>query len=197
MVRAADSNRTELPSDLHTILDDLEKADADARRLMNGLTDAQANWQPDANRWSIAQCLDHMTRVNAIYVAALREASQRGRAEGTQRQGPILPGWFGRYFLRMAEPPPRTKFRAPKNIVPRPRGTAEGVLQEFLRSQEDVRQLVRESTDLDLNRIRFRNPVVRLFHFTVGTGLLVIAAHDRRHLWQAGQIREAAGFPAR
>lgn len=51
-----------------------------------------------------------------------------------------------------------------------------------------VRALIRESQNLDLNRIRFRNPFVRLFYFTVGTGLLVISAHDRRHLWQAKQV---------
>ncbi len=41
---------------------------------------------------------------------------------------------------------------------------------------------------MDLNRIRFKNPFVHLLSFTVGTGLLIILAHDRRHLWQAEQV---------
>ena len=66
----------------------------------------------------------------------------------------------------------------------------------FLHSQEDMRRVVRESADLDLNRIRFRNPFIGFLRFTVGAGLLIIAAHNRRHLWQAEQVRRAAGFPA-
>lgn len=46
--------------------------------------------------------------------------------------------------------------------------------------------------DLDLNRIRFRNPFIGLLRYSVGTALLVIGAHDRRHLWQANQVRAAA-----
>jgi hypothetical protein len=30
--------------------------------------------------------------------------------------------------------------------------------------------------------------------FSIATGLFVIAAHDRRHLWQAEQVRQAPGF---
>jgi hypothetical protein len=32
--------------------------------------------------------------------------------------------------------------------------------------------------------------------FSIATGLFVIAAHDRRHLWQAEQVKQAPGFPS-
>jgi hypothetical protein len=34
-----------------------------------------------------------------------------------------------------------------------------------------------------------------LLRWTVGTGLLIIPAHGRRHLWQMGQIRSSAFLP--
>jgi hypothetical protein len=34
-----------------------------------------------------------------------------------------------------------------------------------------------------------------LVNFTVATGLLVITAHNRRHLWQAEQILKRQDFP--
>ncbi|HKV04513.1 MAG TPA: DinB family protein [Candidatus Acidoferrales bacterium] len=193
---ATDSIQTNLPKDLQTVLDDLDRADADALRLMDGVTDAQANWQPRENAWSMAQCLDHLARTNVAYVAALRDAVRDGGAAGTPRREPIRPGWVSRYFIRTVEPPPRSKFRAPKKIVPRPQADKDEVLQLFLRSQENVRALVRDSAGLDLNRIRFRNPFVWFLRFTVGAGFLIIAAHDRLHLWQAEQVRQAVGFRA-
>jgi hypothetical protein len=69
------------------------------------------------------------------------------------------------------------------------------VLEAFLRSQEDVRTVIRDGAELDLNRIRFHNPFIGLLRFTVGTGLLVITAHNRRHLWQAERILESPEFP--
>jgi len=30
---------------------------------------------------------------------------------------------------------------------------------------------------------------------TISSGLLLIGAHNRRHLWQAERVKERAGFP--
>ncbi len=38
---------------------------------------------------------------------------------------------------------------------------------------------------VDKFRIRFPNPFLPALRFTVGAGFLIIAAHERRHLWQA------------
>jgi hypothetical protein len=51
------------------------------------------------------------------------------------------------------------------------------------------------SSGIESTSVRFRNPFVPLLRFTVGTGLLVINAHDRRHLWQAERVQDAPGFP--
>jgi hypothetical protein len=99
-MNSTNSNPGELPPDLRAILDDFEKSDQKARRITGGLTDAQANWQPCDNAWSIAQCLDHLGRANASYAAALRAAVKDARGMKTARRGPIRPGWFSRYFIR-------------------------------------------------------------------------------------------------
>jgi hypothetical protein len=45
---------------------------------------------------------------------------------------------------------------------------------------------------LDLAGIRFVNPFLPGVRFSLATGLHVIAAHERRHLWQAWRVRRAA-----
>src|SRR5262249_16625419 len=64
------------------------------------------------------------------------------------------------------------------------------VLSAFVSSHDEVRALLHQSTNLDLNRVRFKNPFVSPLRFTVGTGLQVILAHDRRHLWQGKLVRQ-------
>jgi hypothetical protein len=60
-------------------------------------------------------------------------------------------------------------------------------------SQADVREFLRAHADLDLAGIRFPNPLVRSIRFSLATGLHVIAAHERRHLWQAWSVRRLLG----
>src|SRR5579864_5478307 len=109
---------TVLPPDLQSNLDDLDKSDREAERIIAGLSDAQINWRPRDTAWSIAQCLDHLARGNTTYAAALRAAVHDERAARRPRRGPIRPGWFSRFFIRTLEPPPKRKLRAPRKIVP-------------------------------------------------------------------------------
>jgi hypothetical protein len=189
------ASAADLPPHLLSILDDLQKSDQEARRIAGSLSDAQANWQPSPAAWSIAQCLDHLGRANTVYAAALDKAVRETSAAKRSSSQPIQPGWFGRFFIRSLEPPPKRKLQSPKKIVPVSRMAIGEALEAFLRSHEDVRSVIRDGAALDLNRIRFHNPFIGFLRFTVGTGLLVITAHDRRHLWQAQKVSEHAGFP--
>jgi hypothetical protein len=188
---------SDIPADLSQITDALDAVDHDAGRLVADLDDTQLNWQPDDGRaWSIAQCLDHLTTTNGIYLDALRAGAARARSDDLARRGPIQPGWLSRLFIRAMGPASSMKFPAPSIARPASRKQKEDVLPAFLRIQEDVRAFAQACADLDLNRARFENPFVRGVRFSVGTGLLVIAAHDRRHLEQARRVRAAALFPS-
>jgi DinB superfamily len=184
-----------VPSDLIAITDALDAADRDAGQLVGDLDHAQFNWRPDGGGWSIAQCLDHLVRANSIYLDALRAGAARARTAQFVRRGPIRPGVFSRLFIRAIGPASGMRLPAPSASVPASDLRKEAVLPAFLRIQEDVRAFAQACADLDLNRARFVNPFVRGIRFSVGTGLLVIAAHDRRHLGQAHRVREAASFP--
>jgi DinB family protein len=181
-----------LPADLQKVLADLDAADREARRLVAGLSEAQLNWQPGGGTaWSVGQCLDHLAQGNALYAAALEDAVRRTQPGSAPRKGPISPGWFGRWFIREMEPPPRRKMGAPKKAIPSARLSGAEVLKAFVAAHDRVRFLMAECRELDLNRIRFKNPYIGVIRFTIGTGLLVIGAHDRRHLLQAGKVLEA------
>jgi hypothetical protein len=68
--------------------------------------------------------------------------------------------------------------------------------ESFRTSQDEVRAFISAYADLDLAAIRFPNPFVRGIGFSLTTGLHVVTAHERRHLWQAQRVRRAAGASA-
>jgi len=181
-----------MPCDRDTVLRDLSQADREAQDVVRGLSDEQLNWQPNGGKaWSVAQCLDHLTKANTVYAAAMRAAVRNRKFDVHAVETSIRPGWFESYFIKTLDAPPNRRLKSPKKIVPSAKLKGVEVLQAFLSSQEDIRAFIQASKHIDLNQVRFKNPFVSIFRFSLGAGLLILAAHDRRHLWQAQQTRSA------
>ena len=177
-----------LPDDLQSVLNELDRTDEEARQLVSGLSEAQLNWHPSPTAWSVAQCLDHLGQINSAYIPALQAAVRHADRNSVETHEPIQPGWFGRWFINAMEPPPRRKFKSPAKGKPGTHKSRDEVLSAFIASHNELRGLIHEAREVNLNRIRFKNPFVSVLRFTVGTGILIIGAHDRRHLWQAKQV---------
>ena len=181
------------PADIRALEEQLDAAERDAQALVAGLDEPQGAWRPSPGAWSVAQCLDHLATANRVYLQAMHEPAVRARMRGKCRLRPALPGLIGGWFIRSLEPPVKTWSRrqAPRIIAP---GTEPSLAESFGRfaaSQNEVRAFVHEFADLDLSGVRFPNPFVTGVRFSLATGLHVIPAHERRHLWQAWRVREA------
>ncbi len=184
-----------LPTDIRELLDQLEAAEREAGALVAGLSEEQGTWCPEAGSWSISECFDHLATANRVYLAAMREPAERARLNGRPRRAPVTAGWLGRLFVRSLEPPPRwwSRRRAPRKIRPRPAPPLAPTFAGLVASQADVRAFLRAHADLDLAGIRFQSPLFRGLQFSLATGFHVIAAHERRHLWQAWSVRRVLG----
>ena len=180
-----------MPPELQKLLDELNAADRDANELSAGLSEEQGAWRPSPGAWSIAECLDHLAVSNRVYLVPIVEAAARGRAQGRLRRGAARPGLVGGWFVKSLEPPVRMKTKNPRVSTPRTSPPLVSSLSAFLESQGRVRDFIHANADLDLASIRFVNPFVRGIRFSLATGLHVITAHDRRHLWQAWNVRRA------
>lgn len=180
-----------LPPDLQVFHDAMTSADAAADALAARVTDEEFFWQPDGGaRWSIALCLDHLAVANSVYGAAMRAAVDRARATGWTRTGPAVPGFFGRKFAQSLEPPVRRRTKAPGKIRPKHLESRDQILRAYHAAHDDIRRLIADAATVDVNRATFTNPFIGLVRVKVSTGFSVIAAHDRRHLWQAEQVEQ-------
>jgi hypothetical protein len=169
-------------------------AEHDARALVRGLTEMSGVWRVDANSWSVAECLDHLAITNRVYLRAMQPPAERALAQGRRRRRPAEPGVIGSWFVRTLEPPvhPRLRTRAPQSIRPRHAPSLADAITQFLASHQEVRTFLQRYAHIDLAGARFPNPFVRGLRFSLATGLHAVAAHERRHLWQAWRLREAA-----
>ena len=172
---------------------ELSANDQTAQALVAGLNAEQLNWQSVPGSWSVGQCLEHLCITNEAYVAPISAALEE-KADCPVEQ--ITPGWFGRWFIRsFVEPSPNgRRVSAPSKIRPGAKVDLS-VIDRFLSGNKSCRELIVRARSKDVNRIRFWNPFVPGIRFTVGTGLEIIASHERRHLLQAERVRDSANFP--
>ena len=174
-------------------------AEQDARALVAGLTEEQGTWRPEASSWSVAECLDHIATGNRVYLRAMERVAARALSQGRYRRRIARPGLIGGWFVRSLEPPvkPRLRMKAPKQIRPRASPSLHDAFEQFVASQNEVLAFLRKYAVIDLTGVLFPNPFVRGVRFSLATGLHVLAAHERRHLWQAWRVRQAAEHSTR
>ena len=168
----------------------------EADGLLWGLNDDQLNWSPGGGRWSMAQCFDHLNVSNQLFIKELEKAIRDGRAAGRLSQGPFAYGFLSRWFYRKMQPPVKARFRAPKSMEPAPRRTLAEVTAQWEATHNRLDDLINDANGLDLVAIKVTSPAASYIRYSLGMGFWIQTAHDRRHLWQARQVRNDTGFPA-
>jgi hypothetical protein len=177
-------------SDLSKILNDLEANEAAVDTVMAGLDEVQLNWQPSPDSWSIVQCLDHMARSNHDYFGGAVRAVRAMKSAGGSGSAPIETTLLERLFLWIVEPPAKLRAKSPESALPPVSVDPAQVRAALLKIHGEMRVFIHEAGGLDLNRITFPNPFFHPMPLRVGTALLVVPAHERRHIWQANNVRK-------
>lgn len=167
-----------------------------ADALVTPLTDEQFNWHPMPGAWSIAECLDHLNVTARLYLPHLDEAIADAIRRGLYGDGPFTHDLIGRLLVLSMEPPARIiKVKAPESFRPgAPRARSE-IMAAFGAYQVQFVDRLRQANGLDLRRARVHSPASSWIKVSLNSGFALMAAHERRHLWQAEQVLAAAGFP--
>jgi hypothetical protein len=182
-------------AELETYQDQLLSIRQDAQGLMSGMSDAQFNWRPAPNRWSMGECFQHLNSCAAnLFVPGIDSAITTARSKGLRSPGPFVYPALQRMFLRTSEPPPRMRFKAPALVRPAQPKPLAGIREEFLEWQDQIAERIKQADGLDLLRARARSPL-RVWKWSLGTFFAVTLAHERRHIWQARQVRNEREFP--
>jgi hypothetical protein len=91
--------------------------------------------------------------------------------------------------------PPRIRFRTPRVYAPQNGRPAAEVVEEFSLVQQELMNSVRAANGLDLARAKVTVPIRKFIKLSLGQEFALIAAHERRHIWQAQQVRAHPDFP--
>ncbi|HKO61003.1 MAG TPA: DinB family protein [Pyrinomonadaceae bacterium] len=185
----------EAPDFLQKVIDEAEKNNVEARRLAGELSEQQLNWTSNPDKWSIAQCLDHLAVTGAAFDKYYTDAIALGREKWPVREAvQYRPTLVGGWLLRQVTPEKKRGFPAPKVFRPS-QSNISGSLEKYLKQQEVFLDFVRAAAGLDYNSIRLRSPVTPLMRYSIADAFVVTVLHGQRHLGQARRMLETEGFP--
>jgi hypothetical protein len=189
------ATRTSAPlaPQLQAVHAELDRLGGEVRALAADADELRFHRHPEPGAWSAADCVAHLTLTNSLYLPQFDAAIARGRAEGTMGDGPFRESWIGRWAIGNTEPPPRRRLPAPTRM--RPRATVnttprDQLVSEFLDMQAELQRRLAAANGLDLGRIKMSSPLLRIARMTLFDWLGLLAAHERRHVWQARRALE-------
>ena len=180
-----------MQNQLAALIDSLEDAQARLRRLSDSTPETTWNNRPGPERWSAADCVEHLNMTSRAYIPLLRDALVEARqlnapATTHYRRDPL--GWF---LSMMIGPMHRIgKFRIGKitttaDFVPKGGQSPEQLLSEFVRMQSVLVTIVRSADALPLDRVKIVSPFGGRMHYSAYSALDVVARHQHRHIDQA------------
>lgn len=180
---------------LEGYLTQLISIEQDLPGLSSRLDHRQFNWAPGPGRWSIGQCVEHLNITMEKYIPVLEQTMSRARAKGLVSPGPFSLGFVERWFMRSMEPPVKRRIRTPKAFVAPPDLPVAPTVERFVALQKAFRTCILAADGLDLRAVKVPSqfgPVSWSLNGTIG----ILLAHERRHIWQAREVRNDPGFPA-
>ena len=191
-------------------------------QMIEGLTQAELDYTPAPNRWSIGEVLDHMLlgeRLNREQIVRLIQLKREGRRPElilTFSDLNISVVGVPRFFLPLFEAPltvinmfvpdslrnylTRTRlipFRNPDPATPQRGRPAAELRRDLIASLQETERLFQDNPDLDYDEMVVQHPL--LGRYDVPGLLRFMSAHEERHQSQITGIQSAAGFtrPAR
>ena len=180
--------------DLPAVINAANNVASNTRSTFGHLTPSQLNWKPSPERWSIAQCFDHLIAVNKAYFPVIDNVLA-GKKRTLWESMPVLPGLMGKMVIKAVEPTSTRKFKARKNFEAAQSNISGSIINDFVDHQAEVVDKMKATQHLDLKKIIITSPVAAVMTYSLIDAYRIIVVHEQRHFQQAKRVTEETGFP--
>lgn len=178
-----------LPAQLALVKEDLLYARERARAVCKGLDAHTWVARPAPNDWAIGECITHLNITSERFIPLFDDAIRDGRARKLEANGPYGKGLIGWALVRFSEPPYRIKTTTAAAFIPVTVEPMTDTLERFDYLQLEVQVRIDRAAGLALDRLRLASPFDSRIKYNLYAAFCLLAAHQRRHLWQAEQVK--------
>lgn len=176
--------------DLEQLSNEFAAASARLHQLSESVSDAAWSRRPAQGRWSIDECVAHLTITNDRYLPLLQEAAASAPPLADPAR-PLHRDIVGRLLCTFMEPPVRLRLPTAATFEPPTSAGRAVTVARFDATQDRLLATIRGMDGRDLGAVRMQSPFDARVKYSLYSALCILAAHERRHLWQAEQVRDA------
>ena len=165
----------------------LAKCESHGLTFANSISDSQFISRPANGAWSPAECFIHLNLTTSAMLPLLQAGAQHARANRWTARDPFRVGLLAKILCWVLEPPYRMKVATQPAFMPGGAAEKADVMTAWKARHQELDMFVRDSAGLALDRpviVSPFDPKGRV-RYSVYAALTVLAAHERRHLWQA------------
>lgn len=169
---------------------EFEECKAQGHRLAETLDESQWIRRSASGGWSPSECMKHLNLTLSEMLPLLEAGVEEARRNQWQTQGPLSIGMVPRLLCWFLEPPYRVKVATQPAFLPGVVATKAEAMAAWDRWHQALDELILRSDGLALDRPKLVSPFdpKGKMRYSVYAGLLILAAHERRHLWQASRV---------
>jgi len=172
-----------LPPQLETLAHDFRHSADEARTVLLYAEEARVRKRPKPHDWSALECMVHLNLSAQAMLPGIREAVAAAAAIPSASR-PYRVDFAGRVLVWSLEPPALIKMKTTKIAEPLEAVGPESALAEFESLHNQLVELLHDSAGKAIDAQKLKSPFADV-HYNAYSAFRIIAAHDRRHLWQA------------
>lgn len=172
---------------IQAFVEEIQSATARAKELIAGRTEAELTTSLGST-WSVAQCLDHLAKTTNAFLRPISEAiAHAPRLTGNRK---LQTGSVTRVLIQALEPPYKLHFKVFASIAPS-QHRIQTAWSAFEESQGLLAKTAQSARGMAIDKMRIESPVYARLSYNVYGAMRMLAARQRRHLWQIEQILKA------
>jgi DinB superfamily len=177
---AMDAGKGKLVSELERTRDKFLKS-------VEGLSEAQWNYKAAPEKWSIAQCAEHIAAAESFIRGAVEKSLAAPLAEGQDRGALVKDEMVSKMIVDRSK-----KFNAPEPLVPSNRFESAAMAVDTFR-KERAATLKLAQGDTDFRAHALEHPGFGMLD-TYGW-MLFLSGHTERHTMQIEEVKANADYP--
>lgn len=182
--------------EVSTLEQDVRRLGENAQREFGKLSDGQLNWKPSVDRWSVAQCFDHLITTNTAYFPAFDSIAQGQKKTRPMERLPLLPSLWGKLLIKSLDPKTARKLKAPSVFQPSSSTISGSIVDDFVKNQNRVAESMEATKHLNVDGIVITSPAARVITYSLIDAYRIIVVHGQRHYLQAKRVTEHESFPS-
>lgn len=170
---------------LASLLEQFHRATRAANRLVLDREADDLTNRLEPGSWSATECLDHLARTTFSFLPAISRAVATAPELTTNRT--LRTGTIASLLIRNLEPPYHLRYKVLSHLAPQERDFATA-WSSFEHSQSQLSEALQSAAGLAIDKVTVPCPLCAQVTYNTYGAFRMLAAHQRRHLWQMEQI---------